>query len=94
MVTSVKIDEETKARLERLQAKVKLETGKRVTHQEILARLIEPAVEAESDLVDSFRERRVPVSEADRSVFQEGAVASGEDTTEDDIDDLLYEWRH
>ncbi|MFB6175638.1 MAG: hypothetical protein ABEI99_00565 [Halobaculum sp.] len=90
MATSVKMDEETKTRLERLQAKVKLETDRRVTQQEILARLVERAVESESDLVDSFREDRVPVSEADRSAFHDGTVASGETTTEDDIDDVLY----
>jgi uncharacterized protein (DUF342 family) len=90
MATSVKMDEETKSRLERLQAKVKLETDRRVTQQEILARLVERAVESESDLVDSFREQRVPVSETDRTAFHDETVASGRETAEDDIDDVLY----
>ncbi|WP_188424620.1 hypothetical protein [Haloferax sulfurifontis] len=52
MATSVKIDDETKSRLERLQTEIRLKTGKRVTQQEILARLVENAVESKADLID------------------------------------------
>jgi hypothetical protein len=90
MTTSVKMDDDTKSRLERLQAEIRLETGERVTQQEILARLVERAIESKADLVDSFREERVPLSEDDRAAFHEGMVASGVTTTEEDIDDVLY----
>lgn len=90
MATSVKMDDETKSRLERLQAEIRLKTGKRVTQQDILARLVENAIETKDDLVDSFREERVPVSESEREAFHEGMVSSGVTTTEEDIDDVLY----
>jgi hypothetical protein len=90
MATSVKMDDETKARLERLQAEIRLKTGMRVTQQEVLARLVEDAIESKADLVDSFREERVPVPESDRDAFHRGMVSSGESTSEDDIDDVLY----
>lgn len=90
MATSVKMDEDTKSRLERLQAEIRLKTGERVTQQEILKRLVEHAIESKSDLIDSFREERVPVSEDDHAAFHDGMVASGERTTEDDVDDILY----
>jgi len=90
MATSVKMDDVTKDRLERLQAEVRLKTGERVTQQEILARLVENAIESKADLVDSFREERVPVSESDRDAFHDGMVSSGTTTSEDDIDDVLY----
>lgn len=90
MATSVKMDDDTKSRLERLQAEIRLKTGNRVTQQEILARLIEQAVESKAELIDSFREERVPVSEAERERFHEGIVSSGETTTEEDIDEILY----
>jgi len=90
MATSVKMDDETKSRLERLQAEIRLKTGERVTQQEILKRLVDRAIESKSDLVDSFREKRVPVPDDDRDAFHDGMVASGETTTEDDIDDILY----
>lgn len=90
MATSVKMDEETKSRLERLQAEIRLETGRQVTQQAILARLVESAVESKVDLIDSFREDRVPVSDAEREAFHRGTIASGVETSEEDIDDILY----
>ncbi len=90
MATSVKMDDDTKSRLERLQAEIRLKTGKRVTQQEVLARLVERAIESKTDLVDSFREERVPVPEEDREAFHDGMVSSGVTTSEEDIDDVLY----
>jgi len=90
MTTSVKIDDETKSRIERLQAEIRLETGKRATQQEILARLVERATDSKAELIDSFRDERVPVSDTEREAFHEGMVSSGVSTTEEDIDDVLY----
>jgi hypothetical protein len=84
------MDDDTKSRLERLQAEIRLKTGKRVTQQEVLARLVERAIESKADLVDSFREERVPVPEEDREAFHDGMVSSGVTTTEEDVDDVLY----
>lgn len=90
MATSVKMDDDTKSRLERLQAEIRLQTGKRVTQQEILARLVEHAIESKAALIDSFRENRVPLTESEREKFHDGMVSSGVTTTEEDIDDVLY----
>lgn len=90
MVTSVKMDDDTKSHLERLQAEIRLKTGKRVTQQEILARLIERAIDSKPELLDSFRQERVPVSESQRERFHEGTASSGTTTMEDDIDEILY----
>lgn len=90
MTTSVKMDDDTKSRLERLQAEIRLKTGTRVTQQEVLARLVERAIESKADVVDSFRRERVPVSEEEREVFHEGMISSGVTTSENDIDDVLY----
>ncbi|WP_170964465.1 hypothetical protein [Natronomonas salsuginis] len=90
MATSVKMDDETKERLERLQAEIKLRTGNRVTQQEILTRLVEDAIESKARLIDSFRDERVPVSESEREAFHAGTISSGVVTREADIDDILY----
>ena len=90
MATSVKMDDETKSQLERLQAEIRLQTGERVTQQEVLARLVADAAASKAELIDSFRPDRVPVSDADRAAFHDGTVSSGVTTSEDDIDDLLY----
>ncbi|QLG61115.1 hypothetical protein [Halorarum salinum] len=90
MATSVKLDDATKSRLERLQAEIRLETGKRITQQEVLERLVDDAYASKASFIESFREQRVPVDDEERGTFHEGIVSSGHKTGEDDIDDLLY----
>jgi len=90
MATAVKMDEETKSLLEELQAEIKLKTGKKVTQQEILARVVESAVESRAAFVDSFREGQTALDESELKAFNEGMVASGVETDEEDIDDILY----
>jgi len=90
MSTAVKMDEDAKSKLEELQAEIKLKTGKKVTQQEILTRLIESAVESRTEFVDSFRDGKTSLSEAEVRAFNEGTIASGMKTDEEDIDGVLY----
>jgi hypothetical protein len=90
MPTAVKMDEETKSKLEALQAEIKLKTGEKVTQQKILARLVESAVESRSEFIDSFRDTPVALTDEDVARFNEGMVSSGVETDEDDIDEILY----
>ncbi|MDS0283601.1 hypothetical protein [Haloarcula onubensis] len=90
MTTAVKVDDEAKARLEELQAEIRLEAGKNVTQQELLSRLIDDAYDSREDVVDSFRESTVPASEADIDAFLDDTFDSGTETDEADIDDILY----
>lgn len=84
------MDEETKSRLERLQVEIRLKTGEMVTQQKILKQLVNDATESKDEVIDSFRESRIPVDDDGHKAFQEGIVASGQETTEDDIDDIIY----
>ena len=90
MTTAVKVDDEAKARLEELQAEIRLEAGKKVTQQELLSRLIDDAYESREEVVDSFRESTVPASDAEIDAFLDGTFDSGIETDEEDIDDILY----
>ncbi|MDZ7850696.1 MAG: hypothetical protein U5K70_07850 [Halodesulfurarchaeum sp.] len=90
MSTAVRMDEETKSRLEELQALIKLETGKKVTQQEILERLVDDAYESRDAIIESFETSTVPLSKAEISRMQAGRIESGVETTEDDIDEILY----
>lgn len=90
MSTAVKMDEEAKSKLEELQAEIKLKTGKKVTQQEILTQLIESAVDSRTEFVNSFRDGSTSLSESEVQQFNEGRIASGVATDEDDIDDILY----
>lgn len=90
MATAVRMDEETKSKLEELQAEIKLKTGKKVTQQEILARLVRSATESRAEFVDSFRDTTTALSEEEIAQFNEGMISSGVETDEEDIDDILY----
>ena len=90
MATAVKVNEDAKSRLEELQAEIRLRAGTRVTQQELLTRLIDDAYESRTEVIDSFRESTVPLSDVEKRQMQEGRVSSGVETDEDDIDDILY----
>ena len=90
MATSVKMDERTKSRLEELQAEIRLATGEKVTQQELLERLVEDVYESKGEFIDSFRETTVPLSEEAIEQFHSGTTASGVETDEEDIDEILY----
>jgi hypothetical protein len=91
MATAVKIDDATKSRLEALQAEIKLKTGKKVTQQELLARLVQSATESRTEFVDSFRSAETALSDDEVAAFNSGTITSGAETDEEDIDDALYE---
>lgn len=90
MGAAVKVDEEAKARLEELQAEIRLQTGTSVSLQELLSRLIDDAYDTREEVVDSFRESTVPASGDDIESFFDGTFESGFETDENDIDDILY----
>ncbi len=90
MPTAVKMDEETKLKLEELQAEIKLKTGKKVTQQEVLSRLVESVCASRSEFIDSFRDTAVSLSAEELAQFNEGMIASGVETDEEDIDGILY----
>ena len=90
MTTAVKVDDDAKSRLEELQAEIRLQTGRKVTQQELLTRLIDDAYESREEVIDSFRESSVPLSDAEKDTMREARFSSGVETDEDDIDDILY----
>lgn len=90
MATAVKVDEDSKSRLEELQAEIRLRTGESVTQQELLSRLIDDAYGSRDEVIDSFRSSTLPLTEEEKEQMRQGRVSSGIETDEDDIDDVLY----
>lgn len=90
MATAVKVQEDAKSRLEELQAEIRLRTGRKVTQQELLTRLIDEAYESRDEVIDSFRESTVPLSDAEKEAMRRGRFSSGVETDEDDVDEILY----
>ena len=90
MGTAVKVDDDSKVRLEELQAEIRLETGVTVTQQELLSMLIDDAYESRSEVIESFRSSTVPLTEAEKERMRGGRISSGVETDEEDIDRILY----
>lgn len=84
------MDEEAKSKLEDLQAEIKLKTGKKVTQQAILSRLIESGIQSRTEFIDTFRECSVTLTSTEIEHFNHGMISSGVETEEDDIDEILY----
>lgn len=90
MATSVKVTTTTKSRLEELQAEIRLETGRNVTQQELLERIVTDTYESKAALIDSFRDEFEPLSEDEIEQWLSGSSDWGVETTEQDIDAVLY----
>lgn len=90
MASSVKMSAEAKDRLERLQAAIKLETGRKVTQQELLTVIVEHALAAREELFEHFRDDWEPLTPEEIERFNEATIASGAPLDEDEIDEVLY----
>ena len=91
MATSVKMDERTKDRLERLQAEIKLQTGTKVSQQELLERLVDEAFASRGEFIDSFRDEWDGLTEEEIDRLVSGSAPSGDPVDEDGIDEALYD---
>ena len=55
-----------------------------------MSRLTDDAYESREEVIDSFREERVPLSADEIERMRQGRIRSGVSTDEDDIDEILY----
>ena len=90
MSTSIKVTDRTKSHLEELQAEIRLETGKNVTQQELLERIVTDTHESKDELIDSFRDDFEPLSDDEIERWLSGSSDWGVETSEDEIDAVLY----
>ncbi|WP_226039835.1 hypothetical protein [Natrinema sp. DC36] len=89
MSASIKVTDTSKSRLEELQAEIRLETGRNVTQQELLDRIIASTYESKDELVDSFRDNFEPLSDDEIEEWLSGSSDWGVETTENEIDEVL-----
>ncbi|MFB1064485.1 hypothetical protein [Natrinema sp. H-ect4] len=90
MSASIKVTDTSKSRLEELQAEIRLETGRNVTQQELLDRIIATTYESKDELLDSFRDDFEPVSDDEIEAWLSGSSDWEVETTESEIDEVLY----
>lgn len=88
MSTTVRIREEDKERLDRLQAKITLETGEKPSLEEVLHRLVELGEAHEAELV--IRDEPPQLTEEQKERILSMGSDLGKTTREEDIDETLY----
>lgn len=87
--TSVKVSESSKDRLEEIQARIRLDAGEKVTQQEVLDQLIQGA--SVDEIVDRYRDEFDGLDEDERERALAKTSSWGVDTSEDDIDAIVYD---
>jgi hypothetical protein len=91
MTTTIKIDAETKSRFDKLKARILLETGKKLTQQEILDLLLEYAEEGEEEIILKISGIKFPPSDEDKKKSLLLQDHFGFDTSKVDQDKIIYE---
>jgi hypothetical protein len=89
MSTSVKLAEDDKERLEKLQALVTLKLGEKMTQQELLARLIQDALTRGDEFIDSVKPN-VPMNDEEFGKVLSLSEDWGVETSSEEIDKVLY----
>jgi len=90
MSTSVKLDEEDKERLEKLQALITLKAGGKVTQQELLSALIREALTRGDEFVEKMVRTSAPMPDQEYEKILSLVEDWGVETSWEDIDRILY----
>lgn len=90
MATSVKISREYKEKLDRLQARLYLTTGKKLSLQELLEMLITLGSEREEIVAAMAQGTAGTLTPEDVKAILDSPLDWGVETSEEEIDDILY----
>lgn len=90
MSSSIKIKKADKEKLDRLQAKLTLTLGKKLTQEEIIAYLLELVEKKEKDLFEYILGDWKPLTDEEVNKLMELPEDWGIETKESDIDKILY----
>ena len=90
MPTTVKIDPEFKKEIDKLQAKITMKTGEKITQQELLVRIIQFVLRNEKEFFQTVIFDWRPLADAEWEKIKESITDFGKITTESTIDTELY----
>ncbi len=90
MPTTVKIDPEFKKEIDKLQAKVTMKTGEKITQQELLVRILQFVIRNEEEFFRNFIFDWQPLPDADWEKIKASISDFGKITKESTIDTELY----
>ena len=91
MTTTIKIDDDTKSKFDKLQARILIETGKKLTQQEILELLLNHAEKGEEEIILKISGINFPPSQEDKKKILSLQTDFGFDTSKLDEDKIIYE---
>ncbi|MHB8586543.1 MAG: hypothetical protein ACYDDF_12015 [Thermoplasmatota archaeon] len=90
MGTTIRVEDSVKADFDRLQGMVQMETGQKLSHSELLARLIRSARRHPSNLMDSDDSMGPRWSAKDWQAFERSLPDWGVQIDVSKIDEVLY----
>jgi hypothetical protein len=90
MSTSVKLAEEDKKKLDKLQALVTLRSGRKLTQQELLSALIKDALAKSDEFAEVISGLKLPMNDEEFSRVRALASDWGVETRSEEIDEILY----
>ena len=90
MPTTVKIEPEFKKEIDKLQAKVTMKTGEKITQQELLVRMIQFVLRNEKEFFQNIIFDWQPLSDSDWNRIKAAITDFETITTEATIDSELY----
>ena len=90
MSSSIKIKKKDKDKLNKLQAKLTLLLGRKLTQEEIMAHLLKMAERNEKDLLELILGESNPLTDKEIRKLMELPEDWGVETKEEEIDEILY----
>ncbi len=91
MTSTIKMNNEIKRRFDQLQAKILIETGKKLSQQELLELLLKEA-EKKEEFVQKILSLQMPLSKEKRRKFRNLQADFGFNSATIDEDSVIYEF--
>ena len=90
MTTSIKVDDETKQKIEQLRAQLLLNTGQKITQQQLVGLLTEWGINNLDIIEQVVLDKPTILSDDERKKYQKFRRFTGVNTSSREIDRLLY----
>jgi hypothetical protein len=90
MTSTIKVDDQLKRRFDQQQAKILLETGKKVSQQELMEHLLNQVESNEEDFLKDIQKIQLPFPTHNRKRMLGLQFDLGVDTSKEDEDKVIY----
>ena len=90
MTTSIKVDDETKHKIEQLRAQLLLNTGQKITQQQLVGLLTEWGMNNLEIIEQVVLDQPTILSEDERNAYQKVRKPTGVSTSSREIDKFIY----